>query len=524
MNAEQVWKLHERMESRRINWADHWEDVLQYVAPHKNRIYNDTRGEQRGQRIYNSTPQHFVELLASALHSMLTNPSVEWFGLTTGDLKTDQNIKVRKFLKQLSTKCHQLLSSSNFETEVHEFYLDLASLGTGATFIDDDDDDVFRFLTTQIFELVIQENAKGVVDTISRTVKMRPEQLIEKYGEESLGKHLQEIKNSKEEEIEVIHLITPREGRDTKKLDGKNKAFASYHVLKKHKFMLKEHGYNKNPWIIARWSKLSNEVYGRSPAMKTLPDIKMLNSMMKAVIRGAQKAIDPPMTVTHDSVIGRMNLASGGVTAMRQGQGEVKVIEGRGRVDIGEAVIERVTQTIKQGFFIDQLQLGGSDRMTEMEVSIRNDENLRLLSPILGRLHNEFLEPLIGRVIEKALKAKDFNIEIPAELDGMVPNIVYRSQIAKAQKSNESRSISAFVGEVANLSMSLQRPDILDVVDMDRAIKTKSELEGIDPIIFASEEDVEAARKNRAEQQQAQQQAAQRQADADAAKTEGEAQ
>ena len=497
--VKKILKIHDQMVADRVNWTDHWEDVLRYVAPHKNRIYNDTKGEKRGQRLYDTSAQHFVELLASALHSMLTNPTVKWFGLSTGDPKIDRKTKVKKYLKQLVDRVHDVLNNSNFQTEGHEFYMDIASLGTSAMFAEKDEDEVIRFLTTAIFDLYVKENHKGVVDTVSRVIKMSPENVIEKYGEEVFGKHLSELKSMKgDQKIEIVHMVMPRKDRDLKKKNKKNKAFASYHIYKKHHLMLKEDGYDKNPWIVARWTKLGNETYGRSPAMKTLPSIKLLNQMAKSVIRGAQKAIDPPMAITHDSILGRMNLAAGGVTAVRQGQEKgIFPIQNGARPELGVDIIEYYTNKVKQGFFIEQLQLGGSDRMTELEVNIRNDENLRLLSPVLGRLHNEYLEPLIGRILEIMIEQKSIPEDIPAELQDVQLKVFYRSQIAKAQTANEGRNISAFVGEIAQLSQLLQKPDVMDLVNIDEVVRIKGELDGIDVNIFNDLEDIEDQRESR---------------------------
>jgi hypothetical protein len=501
ISTEYLVKKFDSMFAEKANWTDHWEDVLRYVAPHKNRIYNDTKGEKRGQRLYDSSAQHFVELLASALHSMLTNPSVEWFGFSTGVTKTDRKTNVRKYIKKLVTRVHDVLNNTNFQTEMHELYMDLASLGTGAMYIEKDDEDVLRFLTTPIFELCIRENHKGIVDTVARTIKMTPEQALEKYGEEAFGAKLDDVKRMKsDQKIEILHMIEPRLVRDKEKKDKKNKAFASYHIWKSEKIMLKEDGFDKNPWIIPRWTKLGNEVYGRSPAMKTLPDIKMLNSIMKSTLRGAQKAVDPPTIVQHDSVLGRMNIASGGITTVRHGVDKAVTTLGTGaRADIGFEIIERVRLTVKQGFFIDQLQLGGSDRMTELEVNIRNDENLRLLSPILGRLHNEALEPMIGRILEVMMEDGAIPEDIPEELEDLSLKIFYRSQIAKAQKANEGQKISNYIGELVQLSTTLQKPEILDPIDFDELIKVKADLDAISPAIFKSNEEVEEKREADAE-------------------------
>ena len=518
-------KIYNSMKSERTNWTDHWEDVLRYTLPQRNTVYNRTTGEQRGFRLYDSTPQHFVELLASALHSMLTNPSVKWFGLATGIPFVDRKTRVKKYIQEAVSIVHDVLNASNFQTEIHELYLDVASLGTGCLLIEEDERDIIRFLSIPIFQLVIRENHKGIVDTVGRSIKMSAEQAIQKYGEEAFGDKLHELTKDLTKEIELIHLVMPRENAKREKLDAVNKPFGSYHIWKEHEMLLKEDGFTRFPYVVPRWTKLGNEAYGRSPAMKTLPDIRMLNQMMKTTIRAAQKAVDPPWLMSHDSVLGRLNLTAGGVSIARQGlEDSVKPLQGSGRVDLGMEMINQVRQNIKQGFFIDQLQLGGSDRMTELEVNIRNDENLRLLSPILGRLHNELLDPLVGRVMQILIDKKKFPDNPPMELGKHDLKMNYRSQIAKAQTSNEGRVLSGFLAEVVQMASELQKPEILDKIDFDEVVSIKANLESIDLAIFKNEEDTEEAREARGQFNADQLDQQQRNLEADTAQKQAKAQ
>jgi len=489
----------DQLKSRKQNWNDHWDEVLEYTLPHKNRVYNHTKGEQRGQRLYDSSPQHYVELLGSALHSMLTNPAVQWFGLGTGIPKIDRKTVNQKYIQETVAIVHDTLNATNFQTEIHELYLDLASLGTGCMLIEEDEDTLLRFLTIPIYEVDIAENSKGIVETACRKIKMNNQQAIEKYGEKAFPEDkLRKLKEKPNDDIEILHLVMEREGAELNKLTPQNKKFASYHIWGAEKVLLKESGYDRFPYVIPRWTKLGNEVYGRSPAMKTLPDIRMLNQMMKTVIRGAQKAVDPPFIMAHDSVLGRLNLTAGGVTAARHGMMDgIRPLVSGSRVDIGMDMVDRVRLNVKQGFFIDQLQLGGSDRMTELEVNIRNDENLRLLSPILGRLHNELLDPLVGRVMTVMMAKKKLPENTPLDLAENQLVMHYRSQIAKAQTANEGRILTGFIGELAQLAETMQKPELMDVINFEEVVKIKASLDSVNMAIFNTEEDTEMIQEQR---------------------------
>ena len=54
---------------------------------------------------------------------------------------------------------------SNFETEVHEMYVDLVVFGTGCMFVEMDKTSL-RFSTRHISEFYVAEDQYGIVDTV----------------------------------------------------------------------------------------------------------------------------------------------------------------------------------------------------------------------------------------------------------------------------------------------------------------------------------------------------------------------
>ena len=77
---------------------------------------------------------------------------------------------------------------SNFQQEIFESYHDLICFGTACLMIEEDQEDIVRFSARHIKEIYIQENKKGIVDTIYRRFKMPASKLVEKFGLENLSK------------------------------------------------------------------------------------------------------------------------------------------------------------------------------------------------------------------------------------------------------------------------------------------------------------------------------------------------
>ena len=500
------------MKSDRANWDRTWQEVGHFITPNKDDIYefkNKSRGEDKHSRLFDGSAEHYLKLLASALHSLLTNPSSQWFELTTGDPELDKVPEVRKWLQELVRKIHSLLNNSNFQSAIHEVYLDLGSFGTGLLRVEEDEEFVFHFTNRPIYESYIRENHREIVDTIVITYVMKHRQAVQRYGKEAFGDKIDLMTQKPDDTIEIDHLIMPSEEKGEKNV--LNKKFVSYHVWLEGSVILKEDGFNEFPFMVPRWEKSSGEVYGRSPGMKALPDIKMLNAMRRTYIRGAQKIVDPALMVDDDSVIGRVNMTPGALNSVRGGisssRDPIKPILTGGRPDIGEDTMENARAKIKEHFFIDQFQLRDGPQMTATEVNTRDDDRIRLLGPLAGRMTFELLQPLIGRLIGIMTRRKELPENMPEQLQGRAPQVFFTSQIAKAQRQVEGDNTQRFINSIAPLIQANPElaPQIFELINIEDFVKIQAQTYGVDENIFKSSKELRDERAARQRQQNQQQ-------------------
>jgi len=497
----QLYKKYETLKSSRHNWQNHWDEISTYVMPKKDNIYGfQVVGEKKSNRLYDTYAITALENMTSGLHGMLTNPSTVWFGLTSGDSDKDQLDAVQKYLQTAVDVMINAMNQSNFQTEIYEVFLDLGSFGTSVLRVEKDEQDLLRFKAIPIYECVIAENERSVIDTtfyeydmtVENIVKMFPDTVTEDVKEKAAIDPSQKIK--------ILHVVQPSANIDIsggKKITSQ--AFESTHILSTTKTVLKEAGFNENPHIVPRWSKVSGEIYGRSPAMKSLADIKMGNKMKKATIEGAQLAVAPPTQAPDDGVILPLDLRPRGINFYRAGtKDRIEPINIAGNVNLGEALIEQVHANIDRAFFLDKLQIREADRMTATEIVQRRDEQLRTLGPILGRQHHELLKPLIERVfniLERAGKMPD----IPTELKDTDLQVLFTSQIAKAQRSAEGDSFSKTMQLV--LPVVEIAPEIMDNFDVDAIARFAANIHGLPHEILMDKDARDARRKERAAQE-----------------------
>ena len=523
---EYIKKRCANLESVRATWEDHWQEILDYVMPRKADVtFVRSKGEKRTEVLYDSTAITANNLLAASLQGTLTSASLPWFHLKLRDTETNQNRDVQLWLEDSAKRMYEIFNESNFNTEVHELYLDLVSIGTGAIFVEEGskgfDKEGIHFNCLHIAEYFIQENINGKVDTLYRKYKLTARQAIQEFGEENVGeKILESVKEKPDKEFNFIHAVEPTE--DYERAVGKSNTklpVHSCHVCTEDKMVVRTGGYNEFPYLVPRWSKATGEIFGRSPSYNALPDIKTLNKAVEIGLKAWAKAIDPPLLVQDDGVIGRVRMTPAGITVVRH-DGAIKPLQIGSNWQITDMKENQLRTSIRQAYYSDQLQLQDGPQMTATEVQVRYELMQRLLGPTLGRFQSEFLNPLIERTFGIMLRAGALLPE-PEVIQGQKIDVEYVGPLARSQRMEESVAID----RLYELAMNVVQvdPSIMDNINHDEAIRLRGDLLGVPKIILRARDEVEELREQRQQAQQAQQQAEQQQQAAQAALTQGQA-
>ena len=490
-----------KLVTQRQTWESHWQEVADYMMPRKADVTKQrSKGDKRSELIFDSSPLHAVELLSASLHGMLTNPSTPWFSLRFKNVDTGDADEANEWLQDTTEKMYDAFNRSNFQQEIFELYHDLITFGTASMFIEEDADDIVRFSTRHIGEIYISENNKGRIDTVFRKFKISARAAILQFGEKNVSNALRgTAMKDPYEEVTILHVVYPRENYDPKKKDAKNMPFASCYVELDNKHEVSQSGFNEFPYVVPRYLKASFEIYGRSPAMTALPDVKMLNEMSKTTIKAAQKQVDPPLLVPDDGFILPVRTVPGGLNFYRAGtRDRIEPLNIGANNPLGLNMEEQRRNAIRDTFYVNQLMMQNGPQMTATEVVQRNEEKMRLLGPVLGRLQSELLRPLIDRTFAILLRKKIFR-QAPQFLAGQDIQIEYVSPLAKAQRSSELQSIMRAIeifGSLANIA------PVFDHINIDNLVKHLADIVGVPAKVLNSKAEVNAIRQNKQQQQE----------------------
>lgn len=474
-SIELLKQRYESLKSTRGNWEAHWDEIAAVVSPRKIGFTGmRSAGEKKMQQVYDSTGIHANELLAAGLHGLATNPASKWFSLRLTEDDLNEAEMTRQYLSDVEKRMFADLyqPGTNFTTALHECYLDLGAFGTAIIFVGQRQDGALFFECRSLSECLIDENSDGQVDTVFRSTEYTVRQMMQMWGNKCSDKVKEAFgANKLDTKVRVIHGVYPRKDRDTKKKDRANMPFASCYFELDTMHELETGGFPEFPYLVPRWSKYSCEIYGRSPGMTALPDIKMLQAITLTNIKALQKNADPPLFIPDDGVVGPVRTVPGGINFYR-GQREIfpfpTSIQG---LQASFEFVQSLQSRIQTTFFADVLQIVTDQEMTATEVMQRTTERMRLMGPLIGRLEAELLGPLVDRVFGIMNRLGKLP-QPPPELADREFTVEYVSPIAMAQKQNQvtglvqvAQTLMAMLGEEGAVMTLAKRVSPNQLVD-----------------------------------------------------------
>ena len=483
--ARDAIAMWDRLDGERGTFKSHWQQCANYILPNRaDYIVQHSPGQKRMQWVYEGTAVWACEQFAAGLHSMLTSPTLRWFSMRAGDDKLNNIDRVQAWLDDTSERMYGVFNGPkhNFASQSTELYMDIGSIGTSVMYVGSGSSNNILFSTRHLRECCLAESDEDRIDTCVRKWQFTAKQASQRWGDaagEAVAKAMGADKY--DQKMDFIHMVKPRRVRDPQRADRQNKAFESTYVSVADGTVIDEGGFDEFPYLCPRLSKVSGEIYGRSPGMSTLPDIKMLNEMMKLVVKSAQKIIDPPLQIPDDGFLLPVRTTPGSLNSYRAGSKDrIEALQTHGDPQLGIEMINALRQQIIRGFYVEWMLMPSDPRdpaaagkgVTATYVLQQRDEKMRLLSPMLARLQSEFLGPLIDRVFAMMWRQSmalrfgpgSWLSPPPPELSGVPLRVEYVSPIAVAQKTSQLDVVGRLIQTQQQLlQLAPNEPIVLDI-------------------------------------------------------------
>jgi hypothetical protein len=504
-----------QLKSERASWMAHWQEITSYLLPRNGRYFREdrNRGYRRHNNIYDNTGTRALRTLGAGLMSGATSPARQWFRLATPDPELNSYQPVKLWLDDVTKRMQRVFQKSNTYRSLHLMYEELGAFGTASSIVLPDFNEVIHHYPLTAGEYCISTDAQGRVCTLYREFEMTVSQVVKEFGYDNCSTSVQNMYDTGtlDQWVAVVHAIEPRADRDIKKRDSKNMPWGSWYFEvggEQDKF-LRESGFNYFPALCPRWSVVGGDIYGNSPGMEALGDVKQLQHEQLRKAQAIDFQTKPPLQVPVSMKNRDVETMPGGITFVDPaGNGIRSAFEVNLNLNYLLADIQDCRGRISGAFYADlflMLASAPQARMTATEVAERHEEKLLMLGPVLERLHNELLNPLIDITFDRMILAGVIPPP-PAELQGMDLNVEFVSMLAQAQRAIGTNAVDRFVGNLG--AIARMKPDILDKFDSDQWADVYADMLGVDPSLIVADKEVAMLRQARNQAMAAKEQAA----------------
>ena len=397
MNIKNLQQMYNSALNMREPWMQRWDDARRYTVPSSN---------TESANLFDGTASDAVDNLAASIYTLMTPPESLWINLVReSDLSPDPEIATR------ALRAH--LNDSNFYTTVHQCYLDLCIYGTTCLFMAENPvgcASAFSFTAIPMTDIAILPNA------IFHTTTMTIADVVNTYPQwtptNDLRKKLESDPNT------PVRLI--------QSLVGLN--FVAWLDVGGdiENNIVSVGNFDTNPYLIFRWSLCSGELYGRSPVLRALPDIKTANKVVELVLKNATIAVSGIWQADDDGVINlqNINLTPGSIIPKAVGSSGLTPLSSGANFDVSQLILSDLRDRIRHTLLADRLGLMSERDMTATEVLARNADMMRVLGATYGRLLHEFIRPLCERglqILSRRGIIEPISLHSDAELKYLAP-------------------------------------------------------------------------------------------------------
>ena len=511
--ARRLIKRFEEAKNKRAQYVQIWQEVANYVLPHRGGFYDIAPNSgaismyDKNVEIYDDTATNALVKAASALYSYTANPATQWFEFTLISLpnkkkknqatinKLLQSFDVQNYLRDTSDVVCSYING-NIASPYHGFCQELLAFATSAfLIIEDFSDQLLVIQPIAAKDFYVLNNIYGGVGEVYRTVILTNEEAFSLFGQNLDQSVLDDVVNNPLKERIYIHAVLPRPIYDPKKKDVLNMPIASYWLDYSSKKLLLESGYEEFPYAVGRVNVPAGAVYGFSPAMSIRHTIKSLNKLVKQKLNAGDLALTPAMNVPIDTYINPLSMKPAALNYHEMdAQRVAEPMHTIGNFEINIDTIKDAREQVRQGLMIDLIE-----QLLQM----------KLMSSWEGNLERDALKPMVMRVFRILERRGGILPEPPTELqaafkEGIGLSLNFLSPLAKAQRHFDVAATERVIGMGAQLA----QVGGMDIVDIEKAMRTYADLIGAPSKILYTEKETRRRRQEAealARQQQEQQ-------------------
>ena len=536
------------MEFIRSTFIRTWWECSRAFSPRRARFIESdvNQGWMRNFQIIDDTGGQAKDVLAAGMLAGISSPSQQWFMLTSGDEKLDEDQAVKTWCFNVSTRMASVFQRSNLYEELPLWYEDAAVFATALIWMSESIKDVVTFKCLPIGSYMIQHTPEGRIETFYRSYMMTVSQILDEFGlrnekgEITNWEHFSQAIRSAHDNhtphywFYVAHYVRPNheyepEAPGTRgfpylevyfergQVNQTAPGVSTTNMGSEQWRFLRVRGLSQMPLMELIWKKTGEDDYGTEcPAIRSFGDVKQLQAQERRISQASEKMINPPMQGPATLKGQRVSILPGDLTTYDQRPGDPgfrPAHEVQLNVQMGDERSDRLRNRIREAWYYPLFMMmqqlsenGGKEPVTAEQVREMKAEKLLMLGPLVQKASRNGFTPLIEFTFRAMLQA-GLIPDVPEALKGRPVAVDFTSIFAQALKMASLEALKDFTAWLAQQAQVL--PGMLDVVDPDEIVRQYADMVEIPPTILREAGAVEQIRNQRAKQQQAEAQAQQ---------------
>lgn len=509
-----------------------WKTVADYVDPYAGRYL-----PQSGQdgltpqklpsraKIINSASTMSLRGMDAGFMGGHSSKSRPWFRLGVSNPALAERTDARRWLDDATEALRDVLARSNFYTALPDFYHARHLFGTAAMTAEEDDKEVVRFYVRAIGSYAVALDRRGRCNALWYCYSQTANQIEDKFapliGRDKLPAQVLNALNTNrgDTKFKVESLVEPNpDGRAGLLVPEDRRPFRQVYWIdgtpNDTHGCLWVTGHYEMPEMVSRWSSTGADIYGGSPVLDAVGDIRQLQYLEGKKLKIIDHLADPALGIPDSAGNKNISIRPGERVYLTPMQTQQKIepiyTPNANALTAVQAEIATVTQRIEKALFTDLFRMLDflEDReRTAYEISERKEEKIAQLGPSLESLTDEVFDPCVERTFAIATRAGVIPPP-PPSLDGVVLKIEYTSMLAQAQKALATGTVERVVAFLGNLAAAKQDPSVFDVVDEEETARLVHDQQGAPEKMLRSPDEVAEMRAQRARQTQMAQAAA----------------
>ena len=433
LNVKELIEREAKAQARKDEWRSIYEDCYEFALPQRNLYSGYYEGKVAGKgkmaRVFDSTAIHSTQRFANRLQAGLFPPYKQWCRLEPGSAIPEQDQDAaQEALDRYNVRMFETLRQTNFDLAMGEFLMDLA-VGTAVMMITPGDETTpIRFNSIPQYLVAIEEGSYGNVDNVYRKLRVKAESLQTEFPDVKMSVELDDaVTRSPEKELELVDAVI---------LDQETGRY-HYHVIwpaKKQELVYRE--MRSSPFVVARYTKVAGEVYGRGPLVTAISDIKTLNKTLELLLKNASLAIAGVYTAADDGVLNPQNvkIQPGSIISVARNGGaqgpSLTPLPKAGDFNVSQIVINDLRMNIKKIMMDDTLPPDNMSARSATEIAERTRELATNLGSAFGRMITEILVPIVSRTLY--VLDQQGLIDLPLRVNGIEIKVTPVSPLAQA--------------------------------------------------------------------------------------------